>query len=95
MFGIEPNFILKKNLNYINRITIRGIENNIQGTEGNIDHRESTDIVNNPVAQAGKAANCYIIAKPGEYTIPAYKGAYNNLNGATLCMSGKNFSGQQ
>ena len=86
------NFILKKNLNYINRITIRGIENNIQGTEGNIDHRVSTDIVNNPVAQAGKAANCYIIAKPGEYTIPAYKGAYNNLNGATLCMSGKNLS---
>lgn len=86
------NFILKKNLNYINRITIRGIENNIQGTEGNIDHRVSTDIVNNPVAQAGKAANCYIIAKPGEYTIPAYKGAYNNLNGATLCMSGKDMN---
>lgn len=86
------NFILKKNLNYINQITIKGIENNENGSGVNLDHRVSTDIVNNPVAQAGKAANCYIIAKPGEYTIPAYKGAYNNLNGATLCMSGKNLS---
>lgn len=86
------NFILKRNLHYINEITIKGTENNNQGTGDNLDHRVSVDIVNNPVAQAGKAANCYIIAKPGEYTIPAYKGAYNNLNGATLCMAGKNMS---
>ena len=86
------NFILKKNINYINQITIKGIENNENGSGVNLDHRVSTDIINNPVAQAGKAANCYIIAKPGEYTIPAYKGAYNNLNGATLCMSGKDMN---
>ena len=86
------NFILKKNINYINHITIKGIENNENGSGVNLDHRVSTDIVNNPVAQAGKAANCYIIAKPGEYTIPAYKGAYNNLNGATLCMSDKDMN---
>ena len=85
------NFILKRNLHYINQITIKGTENNNQG-DGNIDHRVSVDMVNNPVAKAGKAANCYIIAKPGEYTIPAYKGAYNNLNGATLCMAGKDMS---
>lgn len=86
------NFILKKNINYINHITIKGIENNENGSGVNLDHRVSTDIINNPVAQAGKAANCYIIAKPGEYTIPAYKGAYNNLSRAVLCMAGKNMS---
>ena len=86
------DFTLVRNKNYINQLTIKGIENNDKGTGDNLDHRVSTDIINNPVAQAGKAANCYIIAKPGEYTIPAYKGAYNNLNGATLCMSGKNLS---
>ena len=86
------NYTLKRNLNYINQITIKGIDNNDKGTGDNLDHRVTTEVVNNPVAQAGKAANCYIIAKPGEYTIPAYKGAYNNLNGATLCMAGKNMS---
>lgn len=86
------NYTLKRNLNYINQITIKGIDSNDKGTGDNLDYRVTTEVVNNPVAQAGKAANCYIIAKPGEYTIPAYKGAYNNLNSATLCMAGKNMS---
>ena len=86
------NYTLKRNLNYINQITIKGIDNNDKGTGDNLDHRVTTEVVNNPVAQAGKAANCYIIATPGKYTIPAYKGAYNNLNGAALCMEGKNLS---
>ena len=86
------NYTLKRNRHYINQITIMGIENNADGEGDNLDHRVTSETVNNPVANAGKAANCYIIATPGKYTIPAYKGAYNNLNGATLCMEGKNLS---
>lgn len=86
------DFTLKRNVNYNNQITITGIQKNDKGTGEDLDHRVSTDIINNPVAQAGKAANCYIIAKPGEYTIPAYKGAYNVLANATLCMAGKDLS---
>ena len=80
------DFTLKRNTKYINQITIHGTDNN------NVDYRVSTEIVNNPVAKEGKAANCYIIAQPGKYTIPAYKGAYNNLSQATLCMEGKDLS---
>ena len=86
------NYTLKRNKNYLNQVTIHGIEHNDKGTGVNLDHRVSTELINNPVAQAGKAANCYIIAKPGKYTIPAYKGAYNNLNSAILCMADKNIS---
>ena len=86
------NYTLKRNRHYINQITIMGIENNADGKGDNLDHRVTSETVNNPVANAGKAANCYIIATPGKYTIPAYKGAYNNLNRATLCMEGKNLS---
>ena len=86
------DFTLKRNVNYINQITITGITKNDKGTGEDLDHRVSSEIINNPVAQAGKAANCYIIAKPGEYTIPAYKGAYNDLANATLCMAGKDLS---
>ena len=84
------DYTLIRNKNYINQITLMGINDNEKGTEGIFDYRVSTEIINNPVAKEGKAANCYIIATPGKYTIPAYKGAYNNLNGATLCMAGKN-----
>lgn len=86
------DFTLKRNVNYINQITITGITKNDTGTGEDLDHRVSSEIINNPVAQAGKAANCYIIAEPGEYTIPAYKGAYNDLENATLCMAGKDLS---
>lgn len=85
------NFILKKNINYINQITIKGIENNENGSGANLDHRVSTDIINNPVAQAGQSANCYVIGQTGEYTIPAFKGAYSNLSNAPLCLAGKRY----
>lgn len=79
------DFTLIRNYNYINQITIYGIDDNL-------DHRVTAEIINNPVAKAGQSANCYIIAKPGKYTIPAYKGAYTNLNEALLCMVGKNIN---
>jgi hypothetical protein len=86
------NYTLKRNINYLNIITIKGIENNDKGEEGeNLDHRVTTEIINNPVAQAGQSANCYIIGKTGEYTIPAFKGAYSNLSDAPLCLADKQY----
>ena len=85
------NFSLTRNTHYKNVLTIKGTDQN-STTQNNLDHRVTTSTINNPVAKAGQSANCYIIAKPGEYTIPAYKGAYSNLNEATFCMQGKNLS---
>lgn len=85
------NFSLSRNTHYNNVLTIKGTNQN-STTQDNLDHRVTSSTINNPVAKAGKAANCYIIAEPGEYTIPAYKGAYNNLNEGVFCMEGKNLS---
>lgn len=83
------DFTLKRNVNYINQITITGITKNDTGTGEDLDHRVSSEIINNPVAQAGQSANCYIIGKTGEYTIPTYKGAYSTLTSAELCLANK------
>lgn len=85
------NFSLARNTHYNNVLTIKGTNQN-STTQDNLDHRVTSSTINNPVAKAGKAANCYIIAEPGEYTIPAYKGAYNNLNEGVFCMEGKDLS---
>ena len=85
------DFTLIRNYNYINQITICGIENNIEGSDDNLDHRVTTEIINNPVAIAGQSANCYVIGQTGEYTIPAFKGAYSNLSNAPLCLAGKQY----
>ena len=73
------DFSLARNVNYINSLTVVGVD------ESDVDHRVTTTVINNPVAKEGKAANCYIIGKTGDYYFPAYKGAYNDLTKAVLC----------
>ena len=71
---------------------ITGIDNH-DGKGGQyveLDHRVTTEIINNPVAKEGMSANCYIAARTGEYHFPAYKGAYNDLTLAALCEGDEN-----
>lgn len=80
------NFSLARNVNYINYLTIKGVNNNKDSEDENtLDHRVSTEFINNPVAESGQSANCYVIGKTGDYSFPAYKGAYNDLTEAVLC----------
>lgn len=78
------NFSLARNTHYKNVLTIKGTDQN-STTQNNLDHRVTTSTINNPVAQAGESANCYVINATGEYNFPAYKGAYNDLTEAVLC----------
>lgn len=78
------NFSLARNTHYKNVLTIKGTDQN-STTQNNLDHRVTTTTINNPVAKAGESANCYVINATGEYNIPAYKGAYNDLTKAVLC----------
>lgn len=80
------NFSLSRNTHYKNFLTIKGTDNNDKAeVADNLDHRVTTSTINNPVARAGKSANCYVINATGEYNFPAYKGAYNDLAEAVLC----------
>lgn len=80
------NFSLARNTHYKNYLTIKGTTNNDKSeVEENLDHRVTTSTINNPVAKAGKSANCYVINATGEYNFPAYKGAFNDLSDAVLC----------
>lgn len=79
------DFSLARNVNYINYLNITGINNHDGEGAVDVDYRVTTTIINNPVAKEGKSANCYIIAAEGEYSFPAYKGAYNDLTDAVLC----------
>ena len=81
------DFTLERNKNYINYLTIAGTKgnNNPTGDDEHLDHRVSTEYLNNPVAESGQSANCYVIGKTGNYAFPAYKGAYNDLTKAVLC----------
>lgn len=81
----HSNYSLGRNMHYLNNITIIGIENNAKGEGDNLDWRVSTTMTNNPVAKEGRSANCYIITNTGDYSFPAYKGAYNDLAEALLC----------
>ena len=88
----HSDFSLARNVNYINYLRITGI-NNHDGKGGSyveLDHRVTTQIINNPVAKEGKSANCYIAGREGEYHFPAYKGAYNDLTDAALCEGDEN-----
>lgn len=87
----HSDFSLSRNHHYKNNLIIYGLDKNDKGEGDNLDWRVSTSLVNNPVAQNGQSANCYVIGKTGEYTIPAYKGAYTNLNSAPLCLAGKTY----
>ena len=84
------DFSLARNTHYINELTIQNTNKNISGSadENTLDHRVTTTLINNPVAKANEAANCYVISKPGEYHFPAYKGAYKNLADAIPCEGG-------
>jgi hypothetical protein len=79
------DFTIERNKNYINYLTIAGTNCNEDGEGDNLDHRVSTEYINNPVAENGVSANCYIIGQAGDYAFPAYKGAYNDLTQAVLC----------
>ena len=79
------DFTIERNKNYINYLTIAGTNCNEAGEGENLDHRVSTEYINNPVAENGVSANCYIIGQAGDYAFPAYKGAYNDLTQAVLC----------
>ena len=88
----HSDFSLARNVNYINYLRITGIDNH-DGKGGQyveLDHRVTTEIINNPVAKEGMSANCYIAARTGEYHFPAYKGAYNDLTLAALCEGDEN-----
>ena len=88
----HSDFSLARNVNYINYLRITGIDNH-DGKGGQyveLDHRVTTEIINNPVAKEGKSANCYIAGREGEYHFPAYKGAYNDLTDAVLCEGDEN-----
>lgn len=84
------DYSLSRNTHYVNDLTIHNTNKNISGSaeENTLDHRVSTTTINNPVAKAGKAANCYVISQPGDYRFPAYMGAYNNLQHAVPCEGG-------
>lgn len=81
------NFSIARNTHYTNDLTILNTNKNSQD-QNNLDHRVTTTTINNPVAKAGKAANCYVISAPGDYSFPAYMGAYNNLQYAVPCEGG-------
>ena len=87
--GGDPvdDFSLARNTHYINDLTIQNTNKNNQD-QNNLDHRVSTNVINNPVAKAQKTANCYVISQPGEYRFPAYMGAYNHLHDAVPCEGG-------
>ena len=82
---------MSRNHHYKNNLIIYGLAKNDKGEGDNLDWRVSTSLVNNPVAQNGQSANCYVVGRTGEYTIPAYKGAYKNLSTASLCLAGKTY----
>lgn len=87
----HSDFSLSRNYHYKNSLIIYGLDKNDQGEGENLDWRVTTSLVNNPVAQHGQSANCYVVGKTGEYTIPAYKGAYTSLTSAPLCLAGKTY----
>lgn len=86
----HSDFSLARNVNYINYLKITGIDNHDGEGAVEVDHRVTTSVINNPVAKEGKSANCYIVGRTGEYTFPAYKGAYNDLTDAALCEGNAN-----
>ena len=72
----STNFTMNRNVHYTNLLTITGIQKNADNTdEALIDHRvKKSD--GDMVSMFGEVANCYLISKEGEYSFPAYKGAF-------------------
>ena len=78
------DFSLARNTRYVNYVTIKGVSENADDQD-HMDLRVTTNYINNPVAQAGQSANCYIISNAGDYSFPAYKGAYKRLQDGIFC----------
>lgn len=71
----HSSFTLNRNIQYNNKLLITGIENHNGKDALTVDHRVTLsvgDIIN----MFGEVANCYVISQPGEYSFPAYKGAF-------------------
>lgn len=72
----SKNFTMNRNVHYTNLLTITGIQKNADNTdEALIDHRVKISD-GDMVSMFGEVANCYLISKEGEYSFPAYKGAF-------------------
>ena len=72
----STNFTMNRNVHYTNLLTITGIQKNADNTdEALIDHRVKISD-GDMVSMFGEVANCYLISKEGEYSFPAYKGAF-------------------
>ncbi len=72
----STNFTMNRNVHYTNLLTITGIQKNADNTdEALIDHRVKMSD-GDMVSMFGEVANCYLISKEGEYSFPAYKGAF-------------------
>ena len=82
------DFTLKRNTHYTNYLVIKGVENNKDCGNDNLDYRVEIS-QGNVVSMYGEVANCYMIGKEGTYNFPAYKGAYKyaQLNDAPRCTS--------
>jgi hypothetical protein len=82
------NFDHFRNNIYKNYIRINGAKNG-----PDVDHRveklEKMDDIVEDVSREGQSANCYIICTEGTYMLPAYRGAYTNLQEATMCDVGE------
>jgi hypothetical protein len=81
----HSDFSFARNTHYTNYLTINGVSGNENGEGSNLDWRVVADVIHNPVEVEGKSANCYIIKDAGDYSFPAYKGAYNELKEAKFC----------
>lgn len=87
------SFTLKRNVHYMNSMTINGITNSKNGTGTTLDCRvEVTTETFDEVEMFGQTANCYIIGQPGTYRYPAckgvFKGGVNNIPEDKLCSKG-------
>ena len=82
------DFTLKRNTHYTNYLVIKGVENNKDGGNDNLDYRVEIS-QGDVVSMYGEVANCYMIGKEGTYNFPAYKGAYKyaQLKDAPRCTS--------
>ena len=83
----SQSFTLNRNVHYKNYLTITGTTKNADNTNAAlIDHRVKMSD-GNMVSLFGEVANCYVISKEGEYSFPAYKGAFkaNELSMDYLC----------
>ena len=86
-FGINStnDFDICRNTKYNNLVNINGTD------EKDADHRVSLEEIDGYIESLvsnGKTANCYIIGQTGTYLLPAYRGAFNDMDDADICDEG-------